>query len=117
MLGQVKAVNSLGDAGGTLDLVGKVVPAPQIHGLQQNGLSGRMVTRSREYIGVSDALDNLPLGRGRGAVHGVTGQTEGRRVVAGIEQAAQLNLPPDEGTEQRAAGSWWSASLWYDALV
>ena len=71
--GQVKMVNSLGDAGGSLDLVGKAVPAAEIDGLQQNGPSGGMVTRSREDVGVSDALDDLPLGRGRGAAHSVIG--------------------------------------------
>jgi hypothetical protein len=31
--GEVETVNSLGDAGGTLDLMGKAVPAAKIHGL------------------------------------------------------------------------------------
>jgi hypothetical protein len=30
-------------------------------GLQQNGPSGGMITRSREHVGVSDALNDLPL--------------------------------------------------------
>jgi hypothetical protein len=85
-------VNSLGDASGALDLVGKAVPAAEIYGLQQNGLSGGMVTRSREYIGVSDALDDLPLGRWRRAAHSVKGQTESPSVLSYVEQSAQLDL-------------------------
>ena len=99
MAGQVSTVNSLGNAGGSLDLVGKAVPAAEIHGLQQNGPSGGMITRSREYVGVSDALDDLPLGCRRGAAHSVTGQTEGPRVISYVEQSAQLDLPPDERIE------------------
>lgn len=84
--------------------MGKAVAAAELHGVQQNGLSGGVVTRSREYVGVSDALDDLPLGCGRGAAHRVKGQAEGPGVVSGVEQSAQLDLPPDEGIEQRAAG-------------
>ena len=86
--GQVKTVNSLGNAGGSLDLVGKAVPAAEIHGLQQNGPSGGMITRSREDIGVSDALDDLPLGCRRGAAHSATGQTEGPRGLSYVKQSA-----------------------------
>lgn len=101
---QIRTMNSLGDAGGTLDLVGKAVPAAEIHSLQQNGLSSGIVTRSRECIGVSDALDDLPLRRGRGAGGSVIGQTERPRVISYIEHSAQLDLPPDERIEQSAVG-------------
>jgi hypothetical protein len=111
-VGQIKTVNSIGDPGDSLDLVGKAVPAAEIQGLQQDGLGGGMVTCGREYIGVRNALDNLPLGSGRSADRRVNGHTEGPCVVSCVEQSAQLDLPPDEGIEERASNPRTSASLW-----
>lgn len=93
---------AVGPAYGALDLVRQPVDLGSGDRLAERGLGGSELAGGFSSFRRRDAFDSLPMrSDSRGAGWVVLGQGEGLAEASGGSQPAQVDLPQDEGVDQR----------------